>query len=431
MTALARATKTITVSYRGKTAVKLADVRLKVQTGRAVQERKLDLSAVTVGSDPACDVVVDDAAVSRRHCVVQLGEKGVSVRDAGSRNGVVMNGARIVEAFIEPGHVLELGDSKLWLETGRAPTELALWPSNHFGELYGESLPMRTLFAALGKALESDATVLLLGETGTGKDAASRALHELGPRKAGPYVVCDCGALAAELVEAELFGSLKGAFSGATQDRMGLLQAAHGGTLFLDEIGELPLPLQTRLLRVLETRRLRPVGASADVTVDLRVVAATHRDLRAAVKARTFREDLYYRLAVLEVRLPPLRERRDDIPKLVDLFLSRSARPKTGALPPSVLAMLEAHTWPGNLRELRNVVERLAVTGEAPVFATPTGAPVERWHPARADALARFEQEHLRRALKATSGNFAAAARMLGVSRQLLHQVAARHGLEP
>ncbi len=428
---LGHRSKTLTVTYRGKRAVQIADVHLKVQTGRKVQERQLQLGAVTVGSDPACEVVVDDAAVSRRHCVVQLSEKGVSVRDVGSRNGTLLSGARIVEVFIEPGAVLELGDSKLWIELGKQPIELALSESSRFGQMLGASLPMRTLFAALGQALKSEATVLLLGETGTGKDAAARALHELGPRRDGPYVVCDCGALAAELIEAELFGHVKGAFSGATESRTGLLQAADQGTLFLDEIGELPLSLQTRLLRVLETRKLKPVGASSDVEVDLRVVAATHRDLKAAVTARAFREDLYYRLAVLEVRLPPLRERREDIPLLVEHFLSRAQPPRSlDALPDGVLQMLEAHTWPGNLRELRNVVERLAVTGEPPVFATPSGNPVEPWHAARADALARFEQEHLRRALKASGGNYAAAARLLGVSRQLLHQVAARYGLE-
>ncbi len=419
---------TQTMVFRGLNAVELLDVRVKAPKG----EHRLALGEVVIGSDTSCDVVVEDGAVSRRHCAVQLDEAGVRVRDLGSKNGTRLSGARIVEALWEPGQVLQLGSTKLTLELGPQPTEVPLATSNRFGSVLGSGVAMRALFAVLERAVKTDTTILITGETGTGKDLVARSLHDLGARREHPFVVCDCGALAPDVVEAELFGHTRGAFSGAAEARAGLFQAAHKGTLFLDEVGELPPELQPKLLRALETRKVRPVGSTSEVPIDVRVLAATHRDLRGAVKKGAFREDLFFRLSVLEVRVPPLRERRDDVPMLVEELLAQQT-PKLGLadLPPNALKLLQAYTWPGNVRELRNVVERLVVTRELSGLGQAAGAETLRpWHDARGDAIARFEAEYVQRALLQTGGNIAAAARALGVSRQLVHQLVTRYGLE-
>ena len=412
--------------FRGLDAVELLDVRLAAP-GR---ELPLGLAELVVGSDPSCELQLDDSAVSRRHCAVQLDEAGVRVRDLGSKNGTRLDGTRIVEALWEPGQTLTVGGTKLQLQLGGKPTEVALAPSNHFGPVYGASVAMRALFAVLQKAAKTDTTVLISGETGTGKDLVARALHEASERREQPFVVCDCSALAPTVVEAELFGHTRGAFSGANEAREGLLQAAHSGTLFLDEVGELPAELQPKLLRALESRKVRPVGSTSEVSIDVRLIAATHRDLRAAVKKKAFREDLFFRLAILEVRVPPLRERRDDLPLLVERLLAQRTPPlQLTDLPPNALKLLAAYGWPGNVRELRNVVERLVVTkslehlGQGPMALQP-------WHDARAAAIAKFEAEYVQRALLQAQGNLAAAARTLGVSRQLVHQLVTRYGLE-
>jgi transcriptional regulator with PAS, ATPase and Fis domain len=305
---------------------------------------------------------------------------------------------------------------------------------------------MRQAFALLESAAASDATVLIVGETGTGKELAAEAVHEASSRRDAPFIIVDCGALPRELMESELFGHEKGAFTGAQNARAGAFEAAHGGTLFLDEIGELELELQPKLLRALERRHVRRVGSNQYRDVNVRVIAATNRSLEREVNAQRFRSDLYYRLAVLEVRLPALRERREDIPTLVEAILDHlgaKQRPEAAALrTPATAATLSRHPWPGNVRELRNYVERSLVMSSLPPLASSTGdfdaAPggtrvdVDARQPyrdARDVALRDFERAYIEKLLELHGGNVRAAARAAGIDRKYLYRLMWRHSL--
>ncbi|MDI3515249.1 MAG: hypothetical protein PWP40_2478 [Rhodocyclaceae bacterium] len=292
--------------------------------------------------------------------------------------------------------------------------------------LVGHSPAMEQLRAMVRRIGQMPSTVLLLGESGTGKEVVARALHQTSPRAQRPFVPLNCAAIASELIESELFGHVKGAFTGATESRNGLFYYAHGGTLFLDEISELPLALQTRLLRVLEERKLRPVGSEREVPVDVRIIAASNRDLAAEVRAGRFREDLYYRLAVVDLRLPPLRSRSEDIPDLLRHFMQQLAvQLGVAPLPLSheVVSRLQAYAWPGNVRELRNYVERSMILG---CFSnTPPGAPTAEAAPLPGElalSLAEVERRHIERVVGDCAGNKTEAARRLGVSRKTLER---------
>jgi transcriptional regulator with PAS, ATPase and Fis domain len=289
---------------------------------------------------------------------------------------------------------------------------------------------MRALFHQLARAAVTEAAVLLRGESGTGKEVLGHAIHAASARAGGPFVVLDCSALAAPVLEAELFGYEKGAFTGAAAARTGLLENAHGGTLFLDEVGELPLEAQSRLLRALETREVRPLGSGVSRPADARVVAATHRDLRAQCQRGTFRKDLFFRLAVVELEIPALRERKEDIPLLVAHMLGEMTPRRTLAdLPPHALQLLEAHDWPGNVRELRNTVVRLLLFPELGLAKHGSKAEVLPWREAREQAIGAFESTYLRERLRENQGNVTATAKAMGVSRQFLHELLARHRL--
>jgi len=401
-------------------------------------EALLGLEPLRVGSGPDCALVARDPGVSRVHCELTLTEEGVRVRDLGSKNGTFVRDVRIHDALLPQDAAVHLGSSRLEALAPLAPRTLPLSLAPRFGEAIGASPLMRAVFALLERAADSDAPVLLLGETGTGKELLARAVHAHSPRKDGPFVVFDCGAVAPSLIEAELFGYVKGAFTGASAPRKGLLEEAHDGTLFLDELGELPLELQPRLLRALETKTVRPMGANAYRPADARVVAATHRDLRAKVAAQTFREDLYFRLAVVLAQVPPLRERREDVPLLIAHFLSRQSPPRAlEDLPPSLVSLLQSHPWPGNVRELWNTVTRLVLfpgMGEAAIEkgASPgTADALHRleWKEAREAAAASFELGYLRARLAQRGNNLSAMAREMGVSRQFLYRLLDAHGL--
>jgi two-component system response regulator GlrR len=300
------------------------------------------------------------------------------------------------------------------------------------------------VFALLERAAASDATVLLTGETGTGKEAAAESLHAASPRRDGPFIVIDCGAIPPNLLEAELFGHEKGAFTGATAARIGAFEAASGGTIFLDEIGELSTDLQPKLLRALERREVKRIGANEHITVDVRVIAATHRDLRAEVNAKRFRADLYYRLAVVEVTLPPLRERRDDLPLVVEHLLARVPAPQRAVLvAPAFLDHLAAHSWPGNVRELRNYLDRCLALGielaPSPTAPAAGSAPstssdgVDASVPlreAREEATRRFERAYLEDLLRRHGDNLAGAARAASIDRAHLYRLLWKHGLK-
>ncbi|QDF98876.1 sigma-54-dependent Fis family transcriptional regulator [Azoarcus sp. DD4] len=308
--------------------------------------------------------------------------------------------------------------------------ELAERSSDLLG-LIGHSPAIQQLRGLIRRVGQMPSTVLLLGESGSGKEVVARALHQMSPRAQRPFVPLNCAAIASELIESELFGHVKGAFTGASETRNGLFYYAHGGTLFLDEISELPLAMQTRLLRVLEERKLRPVGSEREVPVDVRIIAASNRDLAAEVAAGRFRQDLYFRLAVVELRIPALRERVEDIPDLVQHFmtlLSAQLGVAPLALSHELVTRLAAYAWPGNVRELRNLVERSLILGGFPT-AMLAAAQREPVAPAELDlTLEEVEKRHILRVVEACGGNKAEAARRLGVSRKTLDRKFAEWG---
>ncbi len=286
---------------------------------------------------------------------------------------------------------------------------------------------------------ESDVSILVTGESGTGKELLARTIHDRSHRAERPFVAINCSAIPGDLLESELFGHVKGAFTGANSDRQGLFDSADGGTLLLDEIGDMPLALQAKLLRVLQEGKLRPVGGRTEVDIDVRILSATHVDLESAIAEKRFREDLYYRLNVVNLELPPLRERPEDIPLLARHFLGKIAgrtdKPEK-SLAPDALGLLLGYDWPGNIRQLENVVERLAALSSGPVIAASLvreALPVER--PPRVDPLNEakraFERDYLAQLLTATSGNVTLAAEMAGRNRSDFHKLVKRHGLEP
>jgi transcriptional regulator with AAA-type ATPase domain len=338
--------------------------------GKEARAQRTDL---VVGTQAGSDLQLTDTTVSRNHCAIEARPEGFLLRDLGSTNGTRVGGVRVVEGYVEPGAELDLGETRLRLLAVDAPLEIPLYAGDRFGPMLGASTEMRRLFALLHRAARSDATVLLLGETGTGKDLAAEAIHLASDRASRPFVVIDCSAIPENLIESELFGHERGAFTGAVERRAGAFESAHGGTVFLDEIGELPRAMQPKLLRVLERRVVKPVGANQALQVDVRVVAATNRDLRAEVNRGNFREDLYFRLSVITARMPPLRDRDDDVTLLAESFW-RALAPDRPELPSELRERLRAHGWPGNVRELRNAVERAAALGTEFMFAEAEGA---------------------------------------------------------
>ena len=313
-----------------------------------------------IGSAPDCDVHLNDESVSRLHAKLDVTPSGTWVTDLGSRNGTWVNGVRIREALVPDGACIRMGGTDVWFYYDQNVRDVELWPFERFGPLWGRSERMRELFAQLYRIAALDATVLVLGETGTGKELVARSIHDASPRADKPFVVVDCGALAESLLEAELFGNAKGAYTGAVGARAGAIEAADGGTVFLDEIGEMPLSMQPKLLRALEGRAVRRVGETQYRQVNVRFVAATHRDLAAMVNKGTFREDLYFRLSVVPLTVPPLRDRLDDIPLLAEKMCPPGAE---HVVTPDLLRELRQRAWPGNVRELRNFVERALALG--------------------------------------------------------------------
>ncbi len=330
------------------------------------------VARVEVGSAEHADVVVRGEGVSRLHARLELRDDGVWVRDLGSRNGTYIDGIKVIEARIPDGATLFLGTARLSLHYDQVTTDVALWPTESFGPLVGRSTVMRELFARLHRVAMGDATVLILGETGTGKELVARAIHAASPRRERPFIVVDCGALSESLLEAELFGHTRGAFTGAAAARVGAIEAAEGGTVFLDEIGEMPLSMQPRLLRAIEGHTVRRVGENEHRKVNVRFLAATHRDLAAMVNAGNFREDLFFRLAVLPIHVPALRERKEDIPLLAEHLIPSG---ETARLSPELLRELSTRAWTGNVRELRNFLARAAALGAREALAMGSHAP--------------------------------------------------------
>jgi transcriptional regulator with PAS, ATPase and Fis domain len=395
---------------------------------------------VVVGTHQSAAFVLTDGAVSRFHFEIATSESSATLRDLGSLNGTSVEGVSVLHARLRDGETITVGRTQIRFELAQQRPQVVLSTRGRFGLAVGRSYAMARTFAVLERAAKTDATVLIEGETGTGKELVAESIHREGERKDGPFVVVDCASIPHALLESELFGHTRGAFTGAVAAREGALEAASGGTLFLDEIGELDPELQPKLLRAIERREIKRVGETAFTKIDVRVVAATNQSLSALVNEKRFRADLYYRLAVVEVRLPPLRERREDIPILVEHLLASlgaALKPEAHALrTPESLAELARHAWPGNVRELRNYVERCVTLSErAPLASSAqdaladdddTSVPLKR---ARERWVASLERRYLERIIAEHQGNVTAAARAAGVDRVHMYRLLWRYGM--
>ena len=396
---------------------------------------------LSIGSAADNDLVLGGATVSRYHLELAPGADGIVVRDLGSLNGTFAGGVRLREGVVAKGSQLKLGDSTLLVDA--ADTNVAAAAPAELPGMVFEGETMRALARRVNALAGFAGAILIQGETGTGKELIAKALHTLSPRSSEPFVIVDCASLPATLVEAELFGHERGAFTGAERARAGAFERASGGTVFLDEVGELPVAVQPALLGVLQRRRFHRVGGDKELTVDLRVVAATNRDLRAEVNRGAFRADLYYRLAGARIVVPPLREHPEDIPTLVRHFALELTGAADAPFSAAALAELGAQHWAGNARELRNVVERAIAFGGQNVDALldasePTGAeptatrddtPLERYRDARAKALAGFEERYLSRLIEDAGGNASEAARRAQMDRPYLLSLLRKYGL--
>jgi DNA-binding NtrC family response regulator len=420
-------------------------LKLEVVAGPdAGASRIAETDRLTVGTAEGNELVLTDPTVSRYHLELSRAADGIRIVDHGSTNGTLVAGVRVGQGTIGPGAVLTLGHTQVRVSDAQ-PVVLEMHDGEQLGRLRGRSPVMRRLMAKVASIARANVSVLIVGETGTGKELVARALHELGPRSAGPFVTLDCGAIPPSLVASELFGHVKGAYTGAHGERRGAFELANGGTLFLDEVGELPSTLQPMLLGALERRRFRPVGSEQERTCDVRVVAATNRDLREEVNAGGFRPDLYYRLAVVTLFTPPLRERPEDIPLLLDHLLAETGHdgPHVTLFDAERLAQLARHRWPGNVRELRNLVEATIAIGEVPDVhggtpasggALPSPQPASSspdvpYKDARAAVLRDFERTYLSELLARTSGNVSEAARVARMNRSYLIELLHKHGL--
>jgi transcriptional regulator with GAF, ATPase, and Fis domain len=393
---------------------------------------------LTIGVAPGNHLRLTDPSVSRHHCSLNLTPAGVELRDLGSTNGTTLGGYRVNSAFVTHGAMIGVGASLLAFEETNETLSEPLSSEPYFGPVLGQNQSMRRLFAMAKRIAPSDATVLLEGETGTGKGLFAAAIHEASPRAAQPFVVVDCGALPPTLIESELFGHMKGAFTGAGANRKGLFEAASGGTVFLDEVGELPKELQPKLLRVLESREIRPIGSDVRHPVDIRVIAATNRDLRRDVNAGTFRSDLWYRLNTFRLEVPPLRERRDDIPLLVAHFYAQLADDPGTPPPPELIASMQRGSWPGNVRELRSAVERAVIfddpdawrDGEVALRLEPAASTFEpsiSFRAAKLRATRRWECSYLEELVRRNNGNLSQAARAARMDRGYLRELLRRY----
>ncbi len=443
-------TRTVFVDGGGET-LKLRKYALRVEAGpdqglfQAFTQRR-----ITLGASPDNALVINDPAVSRFHARIEVDAYGYHLRDHGSKNGLWVGGLRVADIFLEEGSVFRVGGTTLRFELLDEEVDIHFSGRRAFGGLFGTSMEMRQIFGLLERVSPTDATVLIEGESGTGKELAARAIHEHSKRKGGPFVVFDCSAVPRDLIESELFGHVRGAFTGATTDRKGAFEQAHGGTLFLDELGELELDLQPKLLRVLEQREVKPVGAVQNRKVDVRIVAATNRNLLHEVRAGNFREDLYYRFEIVKVRLPPLRERKEDITMLVERFLEsfgeRNGRQGLN-IAWSTMEKLQRHAWPGNVRELKNFVERAALLADSDRLETrylnipqaalnpepepeaPAGDDLLRFDgdlpfkDAKNRLVETFETRYWMRLLRKTDGNVSKAARIAGVHRKSVEYI--------
>jgi transcriptional regulator with GAF, ATPase, and Fis domain len=433
----------------------------------------IDAAETAIGRDVRNHLNIPDHLMSRRHCVVELSSAGCTLRDLGSANGTYVNGMPVRERTLSHGDRIRVGDSVLLflqagLEAPQATPEagsvaiddrtqriartdvraaaaepppgsadaivaevLAGRMTLQAHDMVGESAPMRAVYECIQKVAPRDSTVLVTGETGTGKELAARAIHQNSPRAARPFVAVNCAALTESLLESELFGHEKGAFTGAVALKKGKFEVAEGGTIFLDEVGELAPALQAKLLRALQHHEFERVGGTRTIKINVRLIAATNQDLQAAVAAGRFRQDLWYRLNVVGLTMPPLRDRRADIPTLAAHFAAKYGRGRAVELSPDAIDALRAYDWPGNVRELENAIERAVVLGcsdkivaddlPATVLQSSTALPRDGagYHRAVLDVKRRLILD----AIERSGGNYTAAARLLGINPTYLHRL--------
>ncbi len=341
----------------------------------ATQEWSFDKEEVRIGSMDDNDVVLSDDTVSRYHCKIVQEDTGYVLVDNRSTNGTFINKVRVREAFLKSGSIVSVGQSQLRFNALEEEVQIVPSRNDRCAGLIGGNARMREIYAIIEKIAPTATTVVIDGETGTGKEVVAQAIHSLSPRSRNDLVVFDCGAVPPNLIESELFGHEKGSFTGAMMTRQGLFEQADGGTLFLDELGELPIDLQPKLLRALEQREVRRVGSTKAAKVDVRIIAATNRNLEEEVRAGRFRQDLFYRLSVVRLHLPALRERADDIPPLVNHFLETGSynrgpggEQRVSAVARDAMTALQTYPWPGNVRELVNVIERAVSFCDAQVL---------------------------------------------------------------
>ncbi len=417
--------------------------RIEREAGRAVS-RKISppiADVLRIGSHDANEIVLADPTVSRFHCKIERGARAWRLVDQGSTNGTRIAGVALRDADLPmPECRIEIGDSLIVVSEEQDVARIELLDQASFGDLYGTSLPMRRLFATLERVCASEASVLIEGASGTGKELVATEIVRRGPRRKKPFVIVDCSAIAPSVLESELFGHVRGAFTGADRDRLGAFESAEGGTIFLDEIGELPLEMQPKLLRALEAQEIRRVGETKPRKIDVRIVAATNRNLEREVNQGRFREDLYFRLSVVTVRVPPLKERLEDIELLVNAILDNlDARASAHLFTPELFAKLRAYDWPGNVRELRNFVERTvvmrgdpALLGAQAALAPTSSIDLDRsFKDGKEAIIIDYERRYLDALLTWSKGNIARAARKAKIDRMSLYRLMQRHDRQP
>jgi two-component system response regulator HydG len=418
------------------------------ESGRHLTLDGTNPSRVLVGQSPACELRLTDPQVSRRHAAFEVSGRTLRLTDLGSTNGTLVNDVRVGEAFLRGGELVRLGETVLRVDHATPATTAQLPPAMRFGRMIGASPEMRRMYPLCERIAASHVPVIIEGETGTGKELLAEALHEAGPRSGGPFVVFDCTAVPASLAESTLFGHERGAFTGAISARKGVFELAHGGTLFIDEVGDLELALQPKLLRAIERSEVQRVGGERWSKVNVRIIAATRRDLDKEIQAGRFRDDLFFRIAVTRIELPPLRKRRGDIAVLARHFW-RSLGGDDRPMPAEVLRRFEAYDWPGNVRELHNAVARQLALGELAEHAdeereaqgAETSAPTAPSRDVLEELLAQdlplprareqlveeFERRYIERVLARYQGNVGRAAAASGIARRYFQLIRARH----
>ena len=414
------------------------------------REFLLNSDTFTIGSGPHNDLMIDDSTVSKRHCEIIIEESGYQIRDLNSTNGTLVQGVRVSSAHLAPGSEIQLGKSRIVFCPLQDSNDIPLSPNESLGKMVGRAIPMRRIFYLVETYAPSDATIMITGETGTGKEILAEEIHNFSLRKDKPFIVIDCAAISKELIESELFGHVKGAFTGANADRQGAFELADGGTVFLDEIGDLSPDLQPKLLRVLEKREIRRVGCNKVRKIDVRIISATNRNLSHEVNEGRFREDLFYRLSVVHLELPPLRRRREDVPLLVKRFITQlhgEDALRQIADSDRTMDILKRHEWPGNVRELRNLIELAFYSEKRPVNlsaflsigtlrAGRANAEPEAsfstdkpFKDAKNDLIEEFEKAYLNDLLTRNRQNISRSAREAGIERAYLQRLIRKYGM--